>query len=402
MRIGAYFGGVNPETGGGFTFQDEVLKALIKQVINAPQHEFYVIGTSSNLDGYIAGLQPSSNLRFLLSRSPNVFERAVEWLKKSSLPLARLLKWHGPLEKLARKNHLDLVWFVGGGCFEALDTPYIATVWDLQHRLQPWFPEVSAYGVWAGRELQYRYFLSRASYVIVGTDAGRDEVELFYQIPKFRICKLPHPTPSFALSSVNTDTYDVCKKYNIPQRYIFYPAQFWAHKNHINLLHAIKVIKNKYGLELPLVLVGSDKGNAGYVKQVAHDLDLSKQLYSLGFVPQADLYSLYKNAFMLAYISLCGPENLPPLEAFAAGCPVLASEVSGSLEQFGDAVLYCDPKNSDDIAEKIYQLYLDENFRAELINRGYLRAVSWTPDDFMRGIFNIADEFSLIKKNWLS
>ena len=105
---------------------------------------------------------------------------------------------------------------------------------------------------------------------------------------------------------------------------------------------------------------------------------------------------------MLAYISLCGPENLPPLEAFAVGCPVIASEVSGSLEQFGDAVLYCDPKNSQDMADKIYQLYSDNNLKVELINKGHSRAASWTPDDFVKGVFKIADEFSTIKRNWLS
>ncbi len=402
MRIGAYFGDTNPEAGGGFTFQDEVLKALIRQVINAPQHEFYVIGTSSSMDEHISKLQPPANLKFLLLSDTNVIERAVEWFKKGFLIFARMFKWRGPLEKLARKNKLDLIWFVAGGCFEMIDTPYIATVWDLQHRLQPWFPEVSANGIWAGRELQYRYFLSRASYVVVGTEAGRDEVELFYQIPKFRIYKLPHPTPSFAFEPANGDVLDVGKKYNIPPNYIFYPAQFWAHKNHINLLHAIKIIQVKYALKLPLVLVGSDKGNAEFVKQVADDLGLSKQLYSLGFVPQADLYNFYKNASMLAYISLCGPENLPPLEAFAVGCPVLASEVSGSLEQFGDAVLYCDPKNPQDIADKIYQLYSDKDLSVGLVHKGSMRAKSWTSDDFVQGVFKIADEFSAIRRNWLS
>jgi glycosyltransferase involved in cell wall biosynthesis len=105
---------------------------------------------------------------------------------------------------------------------------------------------------------------------------------------------------------------------------------------------------------------------------------------------------------MLAYVSLCGPENLPPLEAFAVGCPVLASAVSGSSEQFGDAVLFCDPKDPQDIAEKIYQLHSDENMRSRLIERGRSRAASWTPDDFVRGVFRIADDFSPIRRNWPS
>ncbi|HSI42876.1 MAG TPA: glycosyltransferase family 1 protein [Methylotenera sp.] len=399
MRIGAYFGATNPQVGGGFTFQDEVLKALVRQAVNAPQHDFFVIGTSSSLHDYLGSLELPKNLSFLLSKSPNIFQRVCEWLKKGLLILTRILKVPGPLEKLAKKNKLDLIWFIGGGSFEVLDTPYIATVWDLQHRLQPWFPEVSANGEWAARETQYHYFLSRASFVIVGTEAGREEVELFYRVPKFRIYKLPHPTPSFALNQ-SQDVADVCKKYNLPQNYIFYPAQFWSHKNHINLLQAIKIVNEKYGVKLPLVLVGADKGNLDYVKQSAYDLGLQTQLFVLGFVPQADLYDLYKNASMLAYISLCGPENLPPLEAFAIGCPVVASEVCGSKEQFGEAVLFCDPKNPQDIADQIYRVLHDENLKEELINNGRIRASSWTADDFVIGVFKMAEDFSAIRKNW--
>jgi glycosyltransferase involved in cell wall biosynthesis len=399
MRIGAFFGDTNPEVGGGFTFQDEVLKALVRQAGNAPQHHFFVIGTSSTLSGYIESLHPPANLSFLLSTLPNTFERAREWLRRGFLILAKVLKGSGHLEKLAKKTNLDVVWYIAGGCFETLDTPYVATVWDLQHRLQPWFPEVSANGIWPARETQHRYFLSRASFVIVGTEAGRDEVELFYQIPKFRICKLPHPTPSFAFSD-GTDEIDVCKKYGIPEKYIFYPAQFWPHKNHINLLRAVKLLSETYGIEPSLVLVGADKGNTDYVEGVANELGLRARLHRLGFVPKLDLYNLYKKAAMLAYVSLCGPENLPPLEAFAIGCPVLASDVSGSREQFGDAVLFCDPKNPVDIANKIYQLYSDGELRLQLISRGYARARAWTPDDFVKGVFKIMDDFGAIRVNW--
>jgi glycosyltransferase involved in cell wall biosynthesis len=399
MRIGAYFGDTTPEVGGGFTFQDEVLKALARQAVNAPQHHFFVIGTSSNLSKYIESLRPPDNLTFLLSTTPNQFERTSEWLKRGFLILSKVLKGNGPLERLSKANNLDLVWYIGGGCFETLDTPFIATVWDLQHRLQPWFPEVSANGIWAARETQHRYFLSRASFVIVGTEAGRDEVELFYQIPRFRIHKLPHPAPSFAFDQT-TSEIDVCKKYNIPEDYIFYPAQFWPHKNHVNLLHAIRLLTENYGIEPSLVLVGSDKGNSHYVERVANDLGLKTRLHRLGFVPQLDLYNLYRKAAMLAYVSMCGPENLPPLEAFAIGCPVLASDVSGSSEQFGDAVLFCDPKNPVDIASKIHQLYSDSELRLQLISRGYARARAWTPDDFVKGAFKFIDDFGAIRINW--
>jgi glycosyltransferase involved in cell wall biosynthesis len=372
----------------------------LRQAANASQHVFIVIGTSVNLNDYISSLNPPTNLSFIISKDPNPLERTNEWLKRGFLILARILRGQGPLEKLAKTNKLDLVWFLGGGCFESLDTPYIATVWDLQHRLQPWFPEVSANGIWAARETQYRYFLARASFVITGTEVGRDEVQLFYEVPKFRIVKLPLPTPQLTRNILDNDSVDVCEKYGIPPNYVFYPAQFWPHKNHVNLLGAIKAIREKYAIELPLVLVGADKGNAPYIREVARELGLQTQLYLLGFVPKADLYDLYKNASLLAYVSLFGPENLPPLEAFAVGCPVLASAVFGSNEQFGDAVLYCDPADPEDIADKIFKLHSDDNLKKRLVELGRSRAELWTADDFVKGVFKIADGFSAIRRNW--
>lgn len=400
MRIGFFFNKIEAEIGGGFTFQDEILKALLKQSINHPEHKFFIIGESSGLHEYLIRNEHSNNLKFLFLEKYNIIERIIEWLKRSFLCFAQLIKWKGPLETLAKKNELDLVWFIGGGCFEVIDTPYVATVYDLQHRLQPWFPEVSNNGIWAEREWRHNYFLSRASYIIVGTEAGRDEVELFYQIPKFRIHKLPHPTPSFFLNSKTKNISTVLKKYNIPNNYIFYPAQFWAHKNHVNLLRAIKIINNKYGIKLPLVLTGSDMGNLKHVNDVKQETDLSSQVYILGFVPQSELYALYKNASMLAYVSLCGPENLPPLESIVAKCPVLVSNVSGSKEQLGNAALYCDPKNPNDIAEKIYELHTNDELRSKLIEIAYKRAINWTPDNFVDGLLRIVKDFENIKINW--
>jgi glycosyltransferase involved in cell wall biosynthesis len=400
MRLGFYFSGMKPEVGGGFTFQDDILKAILRQAINTPQHEFYLILQLPLSSEYIKNFSFSNNLNLLLLGKYNILDRIIVWLKNSFLSVAQKLKWQGPLEKLAKKNKLDLIWFVGGGGFEIIDTPYIATVWDLQHRLQPWFPELSSNGIWAQKEIQNRYFLSRASYIITGTDVGRYELELFYNIPKFRIYKLPHPTPAFAFNYENKDALNINKKYNIPHNYIFYPAQFWSHKNHINLLQAVKIINKKYQIQLPLVLTGSDKGNLEYVEKTIFDLGLSKQIYLLGFVPQSDLYAFYKNASLLAYVSLCGPENLPPLEAFAAKCPVLASNISGSEEQLGNAVLFCDPKSPDDIAEKIYNLHINNELKKTLVKNGYVKALAWTSDDFVKNIFKMADNFDAIRRNW--
>jgi glycosyltransferase involved in cell wall biosynthesis len=112
------------------------------------------------------------------------------------------------------------------------------------------------------------------------------------------------------------------------------------------------------------------------------------------------MISLYQNAFALTYMTFFGPDNLPPLEAFALGCPVIASKVSGAEEQLGDAALLVDPKNPEQIADAIFKLYNSPDLRKILIDRGSKRAQKWTGHDYVRNIFSILDEFEAIRRCW--
>jgi glycosyltransferase involved in cell wall biosynthesis len=109
---------------------------------------------------------------------------------------------------------------------------------------------------------------------------------------------------------------------------------------------------------------------------------------------------LYKNAFALAYMTLFGPDNLPPLEAFALGCPVLASDISGAREQLGNAALFVNPTNPQEIAEAILKLHHDAQLRSTLKERGIQRARQWTNKDFLNGIFGVLNEFENIRRCW--
>jgi glycosyltransferase involved in cell wall biosynthesis len=95
-----------------------------------------------------------------------------------------------------------------------------------------------------------------------------------------------------------------------------------------------------------------------------------------------------------------GPDNLPPLEAMALGCPVIASNVSGAKEQLGDAALLVDPKKPEEIAEAIKSLSEDSALRQDLIKRGLIRAYRWTAQDYVKEIFSVIDNFEAIRRCW--
>lgn len=395
MKVGVYLSDRDPVVGGGYTIENDIFQCLLD--IAKESHHHFIIFSNQGTD-ILANHSKPSNLEFVQYHR-SFSDKLVSILSTEQPRFYKLLKQFNRLESLVSNTGVEIIWFVGQN-FIPIDLPYITVIWDLQHRLQPWFPEVSANGEWLARERIFNYMLQRSTVIIAGNELGKKEIERFYQVPSERIKLLPHPTPKFVLDAPPDRDKKILTKYNIPENYLFYPAQFWTHKNHAGLLLAVKFLRDNYDLIFPVVFVGSDQGNLQYIKQLTVKLDLSKQVHFLGFVSQEDLINLYRNAFALTYLTFFGPENLPPLEAFALGCPVVASKVSGSEEQLGDAALLVDPKDEKQIALAIKSLYEDSEFRNTLIQRGLARTSKWTGYDYIRGLFSILDELEPFIRCW--
>ena len=394
MKVGVFLEDFSPDVGGGYTIQEDIFRALL-DLMEETSHSFVLFCRRPEAFRSFLTTPRLQAVAFPGNLGQRVFARAQSGLNS----LIESRKRQTRLEQLCKEAGVEFMWFVGAEAVQ-IDLPYMAIVWDLQHRLQPWFPEVSTGGTWRQRETFYGEYLRRATYIIAGTEAGRSEIERFYQVTSNRIKILPHPTPASTLNAKTSDIAGVLKKYGLRSNYLFYPAQFWSHKNHANLLLAVAELKREHQLDLPVVFVGSNKGNEEYLRTFAAQLNPPVDVAFLGFVPLEDLVALYRGAFALAYVTFFGPENLPPLEAFALGCPVIASDVSGAREQLGDAALFVDPRNPAEIAGAIKQLHDDDTLRASLIDKGRARAERWTATEFVRGVFAALDEFEPVRRCW--
>src|SRR5262249_48312964 len=87
-----------------------------------------------------------------------------------------------------------------------------------------------------------------------------------------------------------------------------------------------------------------------------------------------------------------GPTNIPILEAWAHGCPVLTSDIRGIREQVGNAALVVNPRSVNAIAEGIHRLWTDGSLCANLTRFGRQRLDSYTPDDFQERLIAIGEE----------
>ena len=158
------------------------------------------------------------------------------------------------------------------------------------------------------------------------------------------------------------------------EEYFVYPAQLWAHKNHIGIIEALARINSVNKQKIHVAFVGSNKGNLDYLKNEAAKLGVKEQVHFLGFIPTEDLFALYKNAIGSLYMTFLAVEGLPPAESFVTGCPVIASRNSGLIEQVGEAGILVDPLDSNELADAMVSLKSNSRLRNSLIKKGYEKA----------------------------
>lgn len=394
MHVAAVVAGFDPQSGGGHTFEREILEAL-REAASSSAHQFTVLCPEASAAALASELSGSA-LRVVAV--PRRTGRLAAMAFREIESVRAHWRRHSDIDRIAVANGIEFVWFLSAQP-ERTDVPFMTVVWDLQHRATPWFPEMSAQGLWDGRDSVHRWFLQRATKIITGTRVGRDQLAQFFQVPPENVLMLPHPTPSYVYRETEFAPPDAIERLGLKHPYVLYPAQFWPHKNHVNLLLAIAGLKKK-GMVVSVALVGSDKGNRQFIADLAAREGISDQVQFLGFVERDVLVDLYRQALALTYVSWCGPENLPPLEAFALGCPVIAARIPGAEEQLGDAALFCEPGDPASISDAIEILRRDAALRARLVDAGRVRARRFSPADYVAGALKFLDEFSAVRRCW--
>jgi len=260
------------------------------------------------------------------------------------LKILKKLEVYTPFEASLIHQDIDLVYFLSpsGLARDLEQLNYITTVWDLCHRDDPEFPEVRWNRQLEARDRNYRSLLPRATAIFVDSELGKKNVVHRYGIDDARVHVMPfQAATAIRRYSVQNATkgFDVCEKHRLNVPYIFYPAQFWPHKNHVYLLDGLKVLERDYGLRVGAIFSGGDQGNQAYVERYVHKLNLEDRVRFAGFVTNEEVPELYRQSIALVMPTYFGPTNLPPLEAFELGVPVLYPDKAGLRDQVGEAAL---------------------------------------------------------------
>ncbi|HHT9146719.1 MAG TPA: glycosyltransferase family 4 protein [Candidatus Wunengus sp. YC61] len=335
----------------------------------------------------------------------STYEKAIIILRRNNL-IRRFfekmpLLGNNSFDQLFKRYNIDLLYFTSYSKYARYteEFNYILTVWDLNHRDYPEFPHFHKDNFFNNMESLLSNILPKATAILVDSPIGKVNTVKRYGLDEQRVHVLPF-LPAESVLRHSDDAIDIKARYSLKRDYIFYPAQFWAHKNHFYIIEGLKVLKDKYGVVVDAVFSGTDKGNLSHIMKSACECGVKDQVHYLGFVDNEEIPELYLNALALVMPTYFGPTNIPPLEAFVLNCPVLCADLEGIRDQVSGAALLMDLKDPESLAIQLLKVINGDPIVEKKRQKGMEIIKSWTKEDYWQKVDGILKDYQTLMKCW--
>ena len=333
-----------PEFGGLGRYNQKLLENLIKQ---------------DNINQYIILVKKVQNIKL-----PNNFIFKVfnfHWYSfKEQIFLPLLLKKIKP--DLVHFTHFNVPFFYSG--------KYIVTIHDLIMTKFPSKKTSTLNGLlffikrW-GYNLIIKKAVKKADKIIAVSNFTAQDIKTYFKLKDSNKIKVIYE----GLTKINK----VAKDIELPKKFFLYIGNAYPHKN---LKFLIKVFKRflKKQPDYYLILVGKKDY---FYKQL--EKDINNNIILTDFVPDNLLPNYYQKAQAYIFPSLYEGFGLPPLEALAYQLPVLSSSATSLPEVLGEAVLYFDPQDAEELFNKLNTIIVNKELRAGLKKKGLeqIKKYSW-------------------------
>ncbi len=209
------------------------------------------------------------------------------------------------------------------------------------------------------------YGLKKANYIITPSNHSKNLLKEIYSLPESRIKVIHNGADSLYAGSDEPVE-------NLPDKFILYLGRINKMKNIGALLKAYYKIMNS--IEHKLVIIGNDK-NAFFKELNSAKCNFPEdRIIFLENISTARKNFILSKASLFVFPSLYEGFGLPPIEAMAKGCPVIVSDNSSLTEVCGDAAVYIDPENVDEIASKIIYVLNNRDLLKQLSQAGISRS----------------------------
>ena len=381
MKIGLYADIKVADAGG---IQQYIEKLFIE--LQKKDDQIFVVTNEDFYQDFFVAFKDKKNIEFhIVSNKQKLFSKIflnhkvnkITDFILSGLCLNKIFFPNLNTKYIVEKASLDLIHFpIQYIPLGKWNIPVFITLHDLQDK---YYPEY-----FSQKDLIYRnkYCVKSAKDcfgIIVSFNHVKEDIVKFYNIDEDKITVTGLGVDNRFDNTEDCDFSELKKKYNIPNEYIFYPAQTWEHKNHINLLKSMAVMRDSLGKKISLVCSGKRNKFYQNIEQFINDHNLNDQVFFLDFVSLEELKSLYLNCKAVVIPTVYEAGSFPLFEAITLQRPVVCSNVTSLPETIGEPQYTFNPQDINDMTDKINKILYDKNYIDSNISQGQkqLRKLTW-------------------------
>jgi glycosyltransferase involved in cell wall biosynthesis len=256
-----------------------------------------------------------------------------------------------------------------------VDIPSAVMMPDVQHEF---FPEFFEAPVLQWRRQTYGPSALNTDVLFTLSEHAKSTIVEKFQIDPAKIAVIHLDADSTFKNAPKSTPSDAFLALKLPQKYLYFPANFWPHKNHANVLEALRLAVTQGESDLHLVLSGSPAGSES-VRADVQRLGLKDRVHFCGYLDKALIPEVYRHSLALLFATKFEGFGIPLLEAFYSGAPAITANSGSCVEVAGDAAVLVDPLSPESIAQGILRLARDPDLRQDLVNKGKerVKAFSW-------------------------
>lgn len=349
-------------SGGSNQYQYRLLNLFYESKIKNPYFEFIIVNPPKEFN-------QKKETELIIKQFKSSFIDRVHQTLLRSVAITKLLKIINlgdlRLEKLLLRLNVSYAYFltpdIRSISFHTI--PVISTVWDVGHRKLQDLNEFKLNNNFEYLESFYMKLLRKSCLIFVDSDRTSIEIQKLYSLLPDKIVNLGMQWAISKSYEKSNETIAVSSN----SIYIYYPSNYWSHKNHFFILKVLKEILNSRS-DVKLILTGKDQlGHKLKVEKYIEKLNLEAYVLDLGYLGEYEQIQLYKQIKCLVYPTLLGPTNIPPYEAAFLGVPSVLSPAHEKKSYQIEGIFIMDDYNVQAWKERILSIIdsgtqADQNF----------------------------------------